>query len=681
MRRGYKKLLAAGLGLSLALGSLSGCGTDAGPQTAITETADGTEQAQSDGEVVSFPLPGASEESEIYVEPIPDIADDFIRGMDASAVLAEENSGVTYYNYAGEEQDVFMTLAQSGVNYIRLRVWNDPYDENGNGYGGGNNDVATAIELGRRATKYGMKVCIDFHYSDFWADPKRQHAPKAWEGMSAQEKCDALYNFTKDSLREILDAGVDVGMVQVGNEINNGMAGETLAPTVMNLLVSGSRAVREISEEYGRDIQIVLHYTNIEEADKIDNIALNLLNFGVDYDIFGLSYYPFWDGTNENMQAVARNIQEKYGKKVVIAETSYCYTSEDGDGTANSLAGTDDLVDGYAATVQSQATMIRDICAAANEAGVIGVFYWEGTWIPVGDAAADNSPIWEKYGSGWASSYASDYDPDDAGLYYGGCSWDNQAMFDFDGYPLPSLNVFKYLKYGATAPPAIDSIPEVYASCDVGGTLTLPDKVDVIYNDRSANTKAAVTWDEAQIAAIDTSAGGSYDVTGTLEDGAEVTAHVEVKMINHVKNPSFEEADTSMWKVTYAGENDPTDFQEKADDAYTGSMAYHFWSEDSDMEFAIEQELTDLEPGTYRLCVYAQGGDVSDDCEMELYAVVDGEEIKEPFMVAGWANWQNPTISDIKVTDGAMTIGVRMKCNAKSWGTVDDFTLNRVSDL
>ncbi len=681
MRRGYKKLLAAGLGLSLALGSLSGCGTDAGPQTAITETADGTEQAQSDGEVMSFPLPGASEESEIYVEPIPDIADDFIRGMDASAVLAEENSGVTYYNYAGEEQDVFMTLAQSGVNYIRLRVWNDPYDENGNGYGGGNNDVATAIELGRRATKYGMKVCIDFHYSDFWADPKRQHAPKAWEGMSAQEKCDALYNFTKDSLREILDAGVDVGMVQVGNEINNGMAGETLAPTVMNLLVSGSRAVREISEEYGRDIQIVLHYTNIEEADKIDNIALNLLNFGVDYDIFGLSYYPFWDGTNENMQAVARNIQEKYGKKVVIAETSYCYTSEDGDGTANSLAGTDDLVDGYAATVQSQATMIRDICAAANEAGVIGVFYWEGTWIPVGDAAADNSPIWEKYGSGWASSYASDYDPDDAGLYYGGCSWDNQAMFDFDGYPLPSLNVFKYLKYGATAPPAIDSIPEVYASCDVGGTLTLPDKVDVIYNDRSANTKAAVTWDEAQIAAIDTSAGGSYDVTGTLEDGAEVTAHVEVKMINHVKNPSFEEADTSMWKVTYAGENDPTDFQEKADDAYTGSMAYHFWSEDSDMEFAIEQELTDLEPGTYRLCVYAQGGDVSDDCEMELYAVVDGEEIKEPFMVAGWANWQNPTISDIKVTDGAMTIGVRMKCNAKSWGTVDDFTLNRVSDL
>jgi len=369
--------------------------------------------------------------------------------MDASSVLVLENSGVTYYNYEGKEQDVFMTLAQSGVNYIRLRVWNDPYDENGNGYGGGNNDVATAIELGKRATKYGMKVCIDFHYSDFWADPKRQHVPKAWKGMSTEEKCDALYEFTIESLTEILDAGVNVGMVQIGNEINKGMSGERGMPKVMNLLQSGSRAVREISKTYEKEIQITVHYTNIVNNGEIDRIASSLSKFGLDYDIFALSYYPFWDGTNENMQTVAKNIQQKYGKKVVIAETSYCYTSEDGDGCGNSLVGIDDIVDGYAATVQGQASMIRDICAAANEVGVLGVFYWEGTWIPVGKATEDNSPIWEKFGSGWASSYAADYDPLEAGLFYGGCSWDNQAMFDFYGYPLASLNVFKYLKYGS----------------------------------------------------------------------------------------------------------------------------------------------------------------------------------------------------------------------------------------
>lgn len=679
MKRFYAKLLAICVSASLCVTALTGCGTSGNNTEGQDSQQTSNTGAGADMEIETFSLPDGPEESEIYVEPIADISDDFIRGMDASSVLVEEKSGVKYYNYEGEEQDVFKTLAQSGVNYIRLRVWNDPYDENGNGYGGGNNDVATAIELGKRATQYGMKVCIDFHYSDFWADPKRQLVPKAWEGMGSEEKCDALYEFTKESLTEILDAGVNVGMVQIGNEINNGMSGEKTVPVVMLLLSSGSRAVREISEAYDKDIQIVVHYTNIEDNDEINRAALNLANFGVDYDIFGLSYYPFWDGTNENMQTVAKLIQEKYGKKVVIAETSYCYTSEDGDGCGNSLVGIGDLVDGYAATVQSQASMIRDVCAAANEADVLGIFYWEGVWIPVGKADVDNSPIWEEFGSGWASSYAADYDPDDAGLYYGGCSWDNQAMFDFDGYPLASLNVFKYLKYGATAPLAIDSIPDIYTTSDVGVPIKLPDKVDIIYNDRSANEQADVTWDEAQINAIDINEGGTYEITGTLDDGTVVTCNLEIKLLNYVNNPSFEESNTSMWNVTYEGDN-PTDFQKKADDAHSGEMSFHFWSGTSDMDFAIEQEVTDLEPGTYQLMVYAQGGDVSEGASMELYAVVGGEEQTVPFMVTTWANWQNPIIPEIKVTDGSMVIGVRMKCNSGSWGTVDDFTLNRISD-
>lgn len=443
MREFCIKLLALCISISLLSTALTGCSSNNTVSDIKTQASN-----QSDMEIVSFPLPDGPEEADIYVEPIPDISDDFIRGMDASSVLVLENSGVKFYNYEGEEQDVFMTLAQSGVNYIRLRVWNDPYDEKGNGYGGGNNDVATAIELGRRATKYGMKVSIDFHYSDFWADPKRQHVPKAWEGMKIEEKSEALYEFTKDSLTKLLDAGVNVGMVQIGNEINNGMSGEISLKKVMSLLHSGSRAVHEVSKAYNKDIQIAVHYTNIEDTREIEKIASDLKENELDYDVFALSYYPFWHGSIENMQTVAKSIIEKYGKKVVIAETSYCYTTEDGDGFGNSFDGINGLVEGYPATVQGQASIIRDICAGANEVGVSGVFYWEGTWIPVGDADKDNSPIWEKYGSGWASSYAADYDPLDAGVFYGGCSWDNQAMFDFKGHPLPSLNVFKYLKYG-----------------------------------------------------------------------------------------------------------------------------------------------------------------------------------------------------------------------------------------
>ena len=674
------RLLALGLSAGLIMGSLTGCGNQ-GQDTGSSDTLAASTTSASAGvtNITTFPLPDGPEESSVYVEAIPDISDDFYRGMDASAVLALENSGVKYYNFDGEEQDVFMTLAQAGVNYIRLRVWNDPYDENGNGYGGGNNDVATAITLGQRATKYGMKVCIDFHYSDFWADPKKQFVPKAWEGMDIEEKSDALYNFTLESLTQLLDAGVDVGMVQIGNEINNGMSGETDVANVRKLLTAGSKAVREAAANSGKEILVAVHYTNIDDMKKLDTLLTGLQVKEIDYDIVGLSFYPYWHGTIEDLKNAIIHIRDTYGKKVYVAENAYCYTAEDGDGSANSVEGTDDLAEGYSASVQGQANEVRDVCAAASEAGAEGVFYWEGTWIPVGPADADNSNLWEKYGSGWASSYASGYDPKDAGQYYGGCSWDNQAMFDFTGHPLASLNVFKYLKYGATAPLAVDSIPAVTVACNIGTDPELPDTVSVIYNDRS-EAQVPVIWNTDDVAAIDTENGGNFTVSGTLEDGTEVTAAVTVERINYVQNPSFEDADTSMWTVNYSGETDPTDYQVKAADAHSGEVAFHFWSGSADMDFSIEQSFTDLEPGTYELSAFSQGGDLSDDASMELYALVDGRELTAPFKLTTYADWQNPAIPEIKVTDGSLTIGVRYKCNVNSWGTLDDVTLYKIAE-
>lgn len=674
------RLLALGLSVGLVLGSLTGCGNqeqDTGSSDTLVTSRDSASAGVTN--ITTFPLPEGPEESTIFVEPVDGISDDFYRGMDASAVLALENSGVKYYNFDGEKQDVFMTLAQAGVNYIRLRVWNDPYDENGNGYGGGNNDVTTAITLGQRATKYGMKVCIDFHYSDFWADPKKQFVPKAWEGMEIEEKADALYDFTLDSLTQLLEAGVDVGMVQIGNEINNGMSGETDVANVRKLLTAGSKAVREAAVNSGKEILVAVHYTNIDDMKKLDTLLTGLQVKEIDYDIVGLSFYPYWHGTMDDLKNAITHIRNTYGKKVYVAENAYCYTAEDGDGSANSVEGTDDLAEGYSASVQGQANEVRDVCAAASEAGAEGVFYWEGTWIPVGPADADNSDLWEKYGSGWASSYASGYDPKDAGQYYGGCSWDNQAMFDFTGHPLASLNVFKYLKYGATAPLAVDSIPEVTVACNIGTDPELPDTVSVIYNDRS-EAQVPVIWNTDDVAAIDTENGGNFTVSGTLEDGTEVTAVVTVDRINYVQNPSFEDSDTSMWTVKHSGETDPTDYQVKAADAHSGEVAFHFWSGSADMDFSIEQSFTDLEPGTYELSAFSQGGDLSDDASMELYAMVDGRELTAPFKLTTYADWQNPVIPEIKVTDGSLTIGVRYKCNVNSWGTLDDVTLYKIAE-
>lgn len=693
------------LTMTLSTVSLTSCGsgseqsepasqaltTVASEETAASETAsseieknDSTSNNAQEALNSMYPLPTTTEDAGIYVEPIPDLSDSFIRGMDVSSILAEEKSGVKYYNADGIEQDVFTTMAEAGVNYARIRVWNDPYDENGNGYGGGNNDLATAIALGKRATENGMKVCIDFHYSDFWADPAKQMCPKAWVGMSLEEKSNALYEYTKDSLTQLLDNGVDVCMVQVGNETNNGMAGETKIPNIAQLMNAGSKAVREVSERYNKAIKVALHYTNADDYDGIDSILYKLSSFQVDYDIFALSYYPYWHGTFENVQNVMTNIREKYGKETLIAETAYCYTTEDTDGSGNSV-GESDLLDAYGATIQSQSTALRDVCATANKAGALGVFYWEGAWITVGDVNADNSPIWEEFGSGWASSYASDYDPNDAGQYYGGCSWDNQALFGADGKPLESLNTYKWLKYGTNAEPAIDMINAPTVTCNIDSAVELPDTVDVVYNNRALNTSLPVEWYEEQVLNIDTSKAGIYEIYGrilddnaTTDNPTEVCCTVNVEMLNYVSNPSFEDSDTSMWNVTYEGSKNPTDFQQKEGDAHTGEYSFHFWSE-SDMDFSIEQEFTDLEPGTYELKAYFQGGDIDASAEMELYAKIGNAVSSDSFTAQGYANWQEPTISTITVTDGTLTIGVHIKCSAKGWGTIDDFTLNKVN--
>lgn len=396
--------------------------------------------------------------TDFYVEKVEDLPDDFIKGVDISTLIAQEQSGVKYYDLNGKEVDLIDYLAQNSVNYIRIRVWNNPYDSDGNGYGGGNNDLEKAIEIGKRATEAGLNVLVDFHYSDFWADPGRQLAPKAWQEMTVDEKATALYEYTKDSLLKLKKAGVNVTMVQVGNETTgSGIAGEK-GIEKYQLFKEGSRAIREIDP----GIQIALHFTNPEKTDTILNFAKGLSDYAIDYDVFATSYYSYWHGKLENLTHVLQQISQNYNKKTLIAETSYAYTLEDGDGHGNVIGSTTytDL-GGYEATVQGQTNNIRDVIDAANKAGALGIFYWEPAWVPVGKPNWEqNLPIWEKYGSGWASSHAIEYDSNVTESTYGGSAWDNQALFDFNGKALPSIKVFELVNNGYGEVPEREIIEE-----------------------------------------------------------------------------------------------------------------------------------------------------------------------------------------------------------------------------
>lgn len=384
----------------------------------------------------------------VAVEPVAGLPDDFALGVDVSSVLSLEESGVVFRDPSGAPADLFAVLADAGVTDVRVRVWNDPYDERGRGYGGGNVDVPRAVEIGRRATGAGMRVLVDFHYSDFWADPAKQRAPKAWAGLSAPETAAAVGAFTRDALRRFRGAAVDVAMVQVGNETNDAVAGLTGWGAMAGVFSAGAAAVREVFPE----ALVAVHFANPETPGRYAAAAAQLAAHRVDYDVFASSYYPFWHGTPENLTALLSDVRTRYGKRVMVAETSWPWTLADADGYPNVVReGSPVAATAYPVSVQGQAAEVRDVVRAVVDAGGIGVFYWEPAWLPVGPPGdlAHNRELWEAHGSGWATRYAAGFDPDAAGLDHGGSTWDNQALFDASGTPLASLRVFRHVRTGA----------------------------------------------------------------------------------------------------------------------------------------------------------------------------------------------------------------------------------------
>ena len=667
--KNFRTIAAVAAAAALFASSCSGGTQSSGGSTSGSETAPA---AQTDGE-----KPAVITSDSLYVKKVEGLSDDFIMGCDISSVEALENSGVKFYDYNGEENDIFDTLAQSGVNYIRVRIWNDPFDSEGNGYGGGNCDIETACRIGKRAADAGMKLLADFHYSDFWADPSKQMCPKAWEGMEIEEKKEALYEYTKDCLNKLKEAGADVGMVQLGNETNGKMSGEKIWMSIYYLMDAGSRAVREILPE----ALVAVHFTNPESSENMLNYASKLKYYDLDYDVFSTSYYPYWHGTLDNLTSVLKQVNEKYGKKVMVAETSYAYTLEDGDGSGNSIGDVVNYEKPYPFTVQGQSRELRDIVEAVVNTGDcgIGVFWWEPAWLPVpGETWEERSALWEKYGSGWASSYAAEYDPDDAGKYYGGSSWENQAMFDFDGKPLESLKTWGLVRTGNDAPIVPDAIKDSELTVKLGETITLPEKAAAIYTDGSEQ-EIDVEWEAADLEAMTNGEPQTYTIKGTA-GGMDTVCRVAMVDANYAENYSFEDEDRSAWVIENI--NDKTtqiDYQKKALDAVTGEYALHFWGEKG-TEFRAYQKVTDIPAGTYSLTASIQGGDGGDAQDIYIFAFVGDDEtnmLTSSAELSGYANWQNPKIRDIKVGEGdTVTIGVYVKAGVGSWGTVDDFLLN-----
>lgn len=423
----------------------------------------------------------------VNVEKLPGMTDDMIRGVDVSSYQALLNAGVKFYDFNGHEADLFQVLHDAGVNWIRLRIWNDPYNAAGLGYGGGNNDEESLLKMAQDASKHGMKVLVDFHYSDFWADPAKQPLPKAWKNLSSTDLNQEIYLYTNKVLKDLEKAGVNIGMVQVGNEVTNGVFGiwtdrdhgGNWATTwesadgnkIAKYLATAASAVRNAAPS--AKIAIQLETPNIN---KYRSIMTVLKNNHVDYDYLGTSYYPFWsthDGngwydnvdlgwgasTPISLEGIEKMAWREFGKKTVVLETGWINNVNDADGTGNSI-GADSEIQAYSHDPQGQVDALTDMYRALIAQGGVGGFYWEPAWIP--DKAGwqnwdYNKKMSDVYGTGWANKNAVGYAPDSVMFWngqptWGGTTWDNVTLFDDNGHPLQSLNVYKGLLEGYKSP-------------------------------------------------------------------------------------------------------------------------------------------------------------------------------------------------------------------------------------
>ena len=375
------------------------------------------------------------EETNSYVIAPANVRPDFIKGMDVSMLPELEALGAKYYDQ-GKQEDAITIMQAHGINYIRARLWVNPQSPDHKAFGGGNSTLDRAIELGKRAHAHGMKYLLDIHYSDFWTDPGKQMKPQSWEKLPFDKLVTKVYDYTDQVMKAHRQAGVVPDMVQVGNELNSGMLwpdGKSWGgdgkefDRLSKLLKAGIKGVRD-NTQTGETIPVMLHLAKAGDNGAFRWWFDEITKHQVQYDVIGMSYYPFWHGPMNKVQENLNDVIARYHKPVMLVETSFPFTSKKGDSLANGYAE-NKPIEGYPISVNGQAHFLNDIMMMLNNLPNkmgLGIVYWEPEWLPV-------------KGATWATKAGMDYTQDH---WAEGNSWENQALFDFQGNTLPSMQVF-----------------------------------------------------------------------------------------------------------------------------------------------------------------------------------------------------------------------------------------------
>ncbi|WP_270649579.1 glycosyl hydrolase 53 family protein [Megamonas funiformis] len=587
----------------------------------------------------------------VQVNPIENLSTDFIKGADVSIMPELERNGTKFYDN-GIEQDGLTILKNHGVNWIRVRIWNNPYVVGPEGVGGGNTDEAKAIEMAKRAKALGMKVLVDFHYSDFWVDPGQQKKPDAWKNDSGDKLVDDVYAYTAKVMQDFNAQGVTPDMVQVGNELNNGMLWPEAQLTENNpngykflakLLNAGLQAVHDNDKD--NKVKTMIHLAGVDVNlyhTFFDNLIVkNKVN---DFDIIGMSFYPFWHGTMDDLKNTMNDVSAKYNKDVIAVETAFGYTLEDADFEKNNFGTNEEKVGGYKATVQGQATGLRDVMAtvaSVNDNRGLGIFYWAPDWV-----------INEKVG--WKSNG-------------GGNGWDNLTLFDTKGNALESMDTFNLVSdpNNQYIEPQVTTINTVdVKDVSLYSNVDLPQTVGVVYSN-DAVKNMSVKWDVAKPIFAKP---GNYTISGTVEGLAQkAIANIEVKnKMNLVLNGNFENETLNGWDIV--GDSSAINLAWNQGDV-RDKCAMHYWN-NKPFNVIIKQKLKGLSDGKYTLSCWTQGNGLAS--KYQLFVKQNGVEMTTDIKDDGWNRWHQTSIKNIEVKNGEVEIGFILNGRPDTWGSIDD---------
>lgn len=545
--------------------------------------------------------------------------------MDISFLPELEDKGMKIKDFDGNEIDGFNLIKKYGVNAIRLRLWNNPENVEGSkGYC----NLADTIAMAKRIKAHQMSFMLDFHYSDFWADPGKQIKPKAWEKLDFLELKEAVFTYTRDTLLTLKEEGVLPEIVQIGNEIRSGLLfpeGElpdyTGMAGLVNAGIQGARAVADSDT-----MKIMLHldqggrYFYIKEwFDKAFEAGLE------DFDLMGLSYYPFWHGTFTDLKETLNKLVLDYQKPIMIVETAHAWRKS----THGFIDEIQEKIAGVSATPEGQKKvldLVMNITASLPDQMGCGVYYWEPLCIP------------QTGEGGWS---------------------ENMGLLDENGQVLEGIHAFEFSREKLRGKEPAKVYEPPLLQLQEGNRPTFPEQLSVLYYEGTLEKKPVI-WQTD----LPEWAEGTYSIQGKIEGVKEpVSCRIQVfKEIpvrkNLLSDPNWDNGLTQ-WDMEKSEEQVLAQlFPEFVDPFPAPPLNAIRVESPKNFTFCVSQQVLITKEDYYNLQVEYKGTDTT-NVEIRLF-IKTSEETCETMIHPTEHEWGSYEVEHVLCKPGKITVGIKI---------------------